>query len=274
MNVGLIGCGAIGNTLARAIIDGKAGDIKLVAICDIDKGRVERLNKQIGLSDLFLTTEHDEIIGLEDIELVIEAASQEAVKAIAGKVLNAGKDMLIMSVGALRDKGLLKRLEKLAKEKKVKVYLPSGAICGLDGVKAASVEGITSAEITTTKHPRGLEGAPYLVENNIDLSGLAVPKIVFQGTAKEAAKGFPKNINVAVALSLAGIGVDRTNVKIIADPNAKRTQHEVKVSGKFGELYTLVKNFVHPENPKTSYLAALSAMRTLRKLTEAIQIGT
>ena len=274
MNVGLIGCGAIGETLARAIIDGKAGDIKLVAICDIDEGKMERLNKQLGLPDLFMTTEPNEIVGDEEIELVIEAASQEAVKAIAEKVLNASKDMLIISVGALRNKGLLTRLENLARERKVKVYLPSGAICGLDGVKAASVEGITSAEITTTKNPRGLEGAPYLVEKNIDLSGLAEPEIVFQGVAKEAAKGFPKNINVAVALSLAGIGVDSTMVKIIADPDASRTQHEVKVVGKFGELTTVVKNLVHPENPKTSFLAALSAIRTLRKLTEPIQIGT
>lgn len=274
MNVGIIGCGAIGANLARAIIDGKAGDVKLVAICDIDKSRVQRLNKQLGLSDLFLTIEPYEIIGRDNVEFVIEAASQETVEAFAENVLKAGKDMLIMSVGALRNKELLTRLDNLAREKKVKIYLPSGAICGLDGVKAASVEGITSAEITTTKHPRGLEGAPYLVENNIDIRGLAQPKVVFQGTAKEAAGGFPKNINVAVALSLAGIGVDSTMVKIIADPKATRTRHEIKVVGDFGELTTTVKNIVHPQNPKTSYLAALSAIRTLRKLTEPIQIGT
>ena len=101
-----------------------------------------------------------------------------------------------------------------------------------------------------------------------------MPQILYQGTAKEAAKGFPKNMNVAVALSLAAIGVDHTMVKIIADPNATRTQHEVKVVGNFGELYTIVKNFLHPDNPKTSYLAALAAIRTLRKVTEPIQVGT
>ena len=274
MNVGLIGCGSIGKTLAQAIVEGKSGDIRLVAVCDIDKIRAEQLKESLGLSYLHLTTEPDEIVARDDIELVIEAASQEVVRAFAEKILKAGRNMMIMSVGALRDNELLTRLERIAKEKKVKVFLPSGAICGLDGVKAASVEGISSAEITTTKNPKGLEGAPYLAENNIDLSGLTEPKVVYQGNAREAAKGFPKNINVAVALGLAGIGVDRTIVKIIADPGADRTQHEIKVKGEFGEMHTVVRNLVHPENPKTSYLAALSAIRTLRKLTEPIQVGT
>jgi aspartate dehydrogenase len=119
-----------------------------------------------------------------------------------------------------------------------------------------------------------LEGAPYLKKHSIDLSGLSQPITVFQGTAKEAAAGFPKNVNVAVALSLAGAGVNKTKVTIVADPKATRTQHEIQVQGDFGELYTKVRNFVHPDNPKTSYLAALAAIRTLRKITEPIQVGT
>lgn len=274
LNVGLIGCGAIGGTLAQSIIEGKAGDVKLVAICDIDKQKIERLNIQLGLSNLLVTTSYDEIIYSKNIELVIEAASQNVVEAISERVLNAGKNMLIMSIGALKDKDLLFRLVNIAKRKKVKLYLPSGAICGLDGVKAASVERIARVEITTTKHPRGLDGAPYILENNIDLNDLTMPMLVYEGTAKEAAKGFPKNVNVAVALSLAGIGVEKTMVKIIADPKASRTQHEVRVVGDFGELYTKVNNIIHPENPKTSYLAALAAIRTLRKIFDPIQVGT
>lgn len=274
MNVGLIGCGAIGSTLARAINDGKAGDTKLIAICDLYASRVDSLKEALSLPDLFCTTDPDDLNNRSDIDLVIEAADQETVQAVAEKVLRAGKGLLIMSVGALRDEELTRRLERLAREKNVKVYLPSGAICGLDGVKAASVEEITCAEITTTKHPRGLEGAPYLVENKINLRDLTEPKIVYRGSARNAAEGFPKNVNVAVALSLAGIGVNRTMVTLIADPNAIRTQHEVKVVGVFGELHTIIKNFVHPSNPKTSYLAALAAIRTLRKINEPIQIGT
>jgi len=274
MNVGLIGCGAIGSTLARAINEGKAGDTKLIAICDFYASKVDRLKEKLSLPSLFHTTEPGDLIGHADVDFVIEAASQEAVHVVAEKVLHAGKDLLIMSVGALRDEELTRRLERLAREKGVKVYLPSGAICGLDGVKAASIEEITSVEIATTKHPRGLEGAPYLVENKINLKNLTGPKTVYRGNAREAAKGFPKNVNVAVALSLAGIGVDRTMVTLIADPNATRTRHEVTVVGAFGELHTIVKNFVHPANPKTSYLAALAAISTLRKITEPIQVGT
>ena len=274
MNVGLIGCGAIGSTLARAIVEGKAGEIDLVAICDIDEGRVEGLYGQLDRPRILKTTSPEEMIARQDVEFVIEAASQKAVEAVAEKVLKAGKSMMIMSIGALKDGKLLQRLRRLAKERQVKIYLPSGAICGLDGVKGASVEGISSAEIISTKNPRSLEGAPYLVENNISLKGLSKPKVLFEGSAEEAAKGFPKNVNVAVALSLAGIGVEQTKVKLVADPNATRTQHEIRVVGDFGELHTVIRNVLHPENPRTSYIAALSAIRTLRKLTEPIQIGT
>ena len=260
--------------MARAIVDGKAGDTTLVAACDVDESRLGNLREEIPLNDLLLTTDHDEIIRQTGVELVIEAASRETVKAVAEKVLTTGKHMLIMSVGALCDDELLSRLEKVARERNVKIYLPSGAICGLDGVKGASVEGIDVAQIISTKHPLGLEGAPYLVENHIDMRNLTKPTVVFQGTARDAIGGFPKNVNVAVALSLAGLGVDRTTVKIVADPGATRTQHEIYVKGDFGELTTKVSNLVHPRNPKTSYLAALAAIRTIRKLSEPIQLGT
>ena len=274
MNVGLIGCGAIGITLAHAIVNGKAGDTTLIAVSDIDESKLENIRKKVPMPSVLFTAEPNEIIQDESIDLVIEAASREAVKAVAEKALTAGKHMLIMSVGALSDDELLSRLEKVAREKNVKIYLPSGAICGLDGVKGASVEAIRTTKITSTKHPKSLMGAPFLVENKIDLSNLKELKVVFQGTAREAINGFPKNVNVAVVLSLAGIGVDRTMVKIVADPDATRTQHEIHVEGDFGELNTLVRNHVHPGNPKTSYLAALAAIRTLRNLTEPIQLGT
>jgi aspartate dehydrogenase len=274
LNVGLIGCGAIGRTLARAIVDGKAGEIDLVAICDIDRDRVEGLYKLLNRTSIFTSTTPEQIITLGEVEFIIEAASQTAVEEVAETVLNAGKNLMIMSVGALKDGALLQKLRRLATERKVSIYLPSGAICGLDGVKGASVEEITSAEIISTKNPKSLEGAPYLVENDIRLEGLTEPKVLFEGSANDAARGFPKNVNVAVALSLAGIGVEKTRVKVVADPTATRTQHEIRIQGDFGDLHVVVRNLLHPENPKTSYLAALSAIRTLRKLTEPIQIGT
>lgn len=274
MNIGLLGCGAIGSSLAEAIVSGQAGNTKLVAICDVYKESVDTLYSRLGKPKLFTTTNPHELLHHDAVDLVVEAASQETVQLIAESVLAAGKHLMIMSVGALRDETLAKQIEELARQNNLKVYLPSGAICGLDGVKAASIETISHIEIKTTKHPKGLEGAPYLKKHSIDLSGLSQPTMVFQGTAKDAAEGFPKNVNVAVALSLAGAGVNKTKVTIIADPEATRTQHEIQVQGDFGELYTKVRNFVHPSNPKTSYLAALAAIRTLRKIMEPIQVGT
>ncbi len=260
--------------MARAIAEGKAGETGLRAICDLNSEAVDQVNALVSLPDLFCTTVSDDLINHPDVDFVIEAASQAAVRGVAEKVLRAGKSLLIMSAGALRDDALTRRLEELARAKGVRVYLPSGAICGLDGVKAATVEEVTRAEIITTKHPRALEGAPYLVEHKIQLGKITAPTMVYRGLARDAARWFPENVNVAVALSLAGIGVDHTTVTLIADPEATRTRHEVTVVGAFGELQTVVTNRVHPANPKTSYLAALAAIRTLRKITEPIQIGT
>ena len=274
MKLGLIGCGAIGSTLARYIIAGKAGENELVGICDVDQTSLDNLNKTLAIPGLQATTEPDELINNKRIELIVEAANQLVVQKISEKVIDAGKSMLIMSVGALTDEKLLAKLRDKAIKKNVKIYLPSGAICGLDGVKAASIEKISKVELTTTKNPKSLDGAPYLLDKKINLLGLKEPKVIFEGNAREAAKGFPQNINVAVALSLAGIGVEGTRVKIVADPNSTRTKHEITVVGEFGDLHTTVNNFVHPQNPKTSYIAALSAIRVLKKLVEPIQVGT
>lgn len=274
MKLGLIGCGAIGSTLANYIKNGKAGGNELIGICDVDKANLDRLDKSLAMPGLQVTTEPDELINNKKIELIVEAANQVVVKKVSEKVIDAGKSMLIMSVGALTDEKLLNKLSDKAIKKGVKIYLPSGAICGLDGVKAASIEKISFVELTTTKNPKSLDGAPYLLDKKISLSDLKEPKVIFEGNAKEAAKGFPQNINVAVALSLAGVGVEDTYVKIVADPNSTRTRHEITVVGEFGDLHTTVNNFVHPQNPKTSYIAALSAVRVLKKLVEPIQVGT
>lgn len=274
MKLGLIGCGAIGSTLANYIKNGKAGDNELIGICDVDKVSLDRLNRSLALPGLQATTEPDELINNKRIELIVEAANQLVVQKISEKVIDAGKSMLIMSVGALTNEGLLSKLRDKAIEKNVKIYVPSGAICGLDGVKAASIEKISKVELTTTKNPKSLDGAPYLLEKKMQLSNLKEPKVIFEGNAREAARGFPQNVNVAVALSLAGIGVEDTRVKIVADPNSTRTKHEITLVGEFGDLHTTVNNLVHPQNSKTSYIAALSAIRVLKKLVEPIQVGT
>ena len=274
MKVGLIGCGAIGRTLAKAIISEKAGETALTALCDIDEAKLDSLYNELGQETIIKTLDSKSLIENPEIDLIIEAATKEAVKDIAEKALDHGKNLLIMSAGAFTDKNLYNVLSDKAEKNNLKIYIPSGAIIGLDGVKSASVDKLYRVEIVSTKNPKSLVGAPYLIENNIDISNLKVPKTVFNGNAEDAIKGFPKNVNVAVILSLAGLGVKETRVKIIADPKAKRTQHEIKAEGDFGKLHAITQNNLHPENPKTSYLAPLSAIRLLKKISEPIQIGT
>jgi len=152
--------------------------------------------------------------------------------------------------------------------------LPSGAICGIDGIKSASVAGIDEITIETTKPPIGLEEVRYVTKQGIDFSKLKEPVVVFHGAAKEAVTHFPKNVNIAACVSLAGIGFDKTKVKIIVDPAATRNQHRIVCRGRFGEFKCEVRNMPSMSNPKTSYLAALSAIATFKNVVSGVWIGT
>jgi aspartate dehydrogenase len=160
------------------------------------------------------------------------------------------------------------------KKNDCKIFVPSGAIAGIDGLKSAKSASIDRVEISTTKNPKGLDGAPFIMANNINIYSFQKKTMIFEGNAKEAVKAFPANVNVAASLSLAGIGSEKTRVKIFVDPNASRNIHEITVEGDFGAFTCRIENVPSPENPKTSFLAALSAIATLKKITEPLQIGT
>jgi aspartate dehydrogenase len=268
MNVGIIGCGFIGNTLANAIegID----EIQKLYLYDHTISCTEGLASS--LSKAISTSTVDDLIA--NVELVIEAGSQEAVREFAKTVLEQGKDLMIMSVGALVDDAFWSELQNIAKKNKCSIYLPSGAICGIDGLKSATMAGIDEIIVETTKPPKGLEKVRYISKQGIDLSNLKEPLTIFDGPAREAVKYFPKNINIAACVSLAGIGFDRTHVKLIADPAATRNQHKLICRGRFGEFVCEVRNMPSMSNPKTSYLAALSAIATLNKIVGGVWIGT
>ena len=272
VGVAIIGCGAIGTVLARSIDEGRAGATKLVALYDLNVDRAKRLAEKLK-SKPKVAREFRELLEDPSIGLIVEAASQEAVRQYALDVLRAGKSLMVMSVGALVDQELLRSLWREAEKRGCRIYIPSGAIVGVDGVRAASQAGIESVTLTTRKPPRALMDSPYVVERGMDLRGLKEPVVVFEGKASEAVKHFPRSVNVAATLSLAGVGPDRTVVRIIADPNVDRNIHEVRVKGRFGEIVTVAKNVPSPDNPKTSYLAALSAVDTLRRVTEPILVG-
>ena len=188
--------------------------------------------------------------------MIIEAASQDAVRQYAVKALSEGKDLMVMSTGALLDDELFREISRIAEKRRRKVYVPSGAIVGLDNIKAAAVRPIEEVTLITRKPPRSFEGAPLIEKKRINLSSLEKPLLLFEGPAREAVKLFPRNVNVSASLSLAGIGPDRTKVRIIVDPQAKNITHEIRVKGEFGEIRTQTFNKPFPTNPKTSYIAA------------------
>lgn len=267
LRVGLVGCGVIGGGLARAIDSRELPGLELVAICDRNKIKEDELASS--LKRMPVTTSIDGVV--EKADLIIEAASSNIAGELVQKALNKGKDIMVMSVGGMLD---YLHLFTEAREKKCKIYFPSGAIAGLDGIKAAKEACLDSVTLETSKPPQGLKGAPYLLEKNIDLRGIKEKVVIFEGNCQEAVKAFPKNINVAAALSFAGLGMERTKVRIIADPSLKRNVHHIIVKGDFGKLEIMAENVPSPSNPKTSYLAVLSAIATLRGIVDSVKMGS
>ncbi len=266
LKIGIIGCGAIGSELSKAI-GCRIPEASLAALADIDEGKARKLADSLSGNPQVLPP--GDLI--DRVDLVVECASASASAEIAEKALSRGKDILVMSVGGLLGK---ENLFRLARQKNCRLYLPSGALAGLDGVKSAAAGRIDSVTLTTRKPPAGLRGAPYLAREDINLDSLREEKVVFEGTAEEAVKGFPRNINVAAALSLAGIGATETRVRIVADPKISRNVHEIEIEGEFGRLVSRTENLPSPSNPKTSFLAILSAIATLKAIVSPVRIGT
>jgi aspartate dehydrogenase len=269
LKIGVIGCGAIGAQICRAIDSGSLNS-KVCAIYDRSAQHCERLQRSLNCKPVISSPA--QLIKKSDI--VVECASQAAVREHGLHVLESQKDLMVMSVGAFMDEKLLLSLVRAARKNDCKIYVPSGAIAGIDGLRSAKVATINRVEISTTKKPIGLEGAPFIIENNIDLYSFHEKTMIFQGNAKEAVMAFPANVNVAASLSIAGIGSVQTRVKVFVDPKASRNIHEITVEGDFGNFTCRIENVPSPDNPRTSLLAALSAIATLKKITEPLQIGT
>lgn len=265
--VGIVGCGTIGSEVAKACQGRLKGRLDLIAICDIDEGKAVSLKKILKKNVKVLKI--DELV--KNVDLVVEAASAKVSAEVLEKAVRNKKDVLIMSVGGLlgRD-GLLES----AKASGIRVYVPSGAICGMDGLRSASIGRIDSVRITTRKPPKALEGAPYLNENSIDLKNIKEETVLFEGNASDAMKGFPQNANVSATLSLAGIGPERTWVRIVTSPDYTRNIHEVEIAGSCGVIKTRTENVPSGANPKTSELAILSAIAALEGIVSNVRIGS
>jgi aspartate dehydrogenase len=270
MKVAIIGCGFIGKTIADAIREG-AVEATLVTVFSLTRDKAEKVGELC--EDVVIADTIRDVLD-SNADLVIEAAAVDALKQYAIDILNSGKNMMAMSVGAFADDEFFKRVDKAAKANGVKVYLPSGAIGGMDALKSAGMNDLSEVSITTTKPPGSLRGNPYLEENGIDVDKLKEKTVLFEGNASDAIEKFPKNINVATTVGLAGLGPKNTKVKIIADPNIDKNIHEIRAAGDFGEFTFRVENLPSPVNPRTSYLAALSAITTLKRITSNIEVGT
>ncbi len=257
--IGIIGCGAMGSEIADYISMNLGDKLKIIAVADIDPHKAEGLSSRIKPKPLIASIE--EVINKSDI--IIEAASGEISGDIAEKADALKKDALIMSTGGLLKKPRL--IEKINSGHS-SIHIPSGAICGLDGLKSAMTGMIKSVTLTTRKPLKGLAGSPYLKEKNVDIEKIDKETLIYSGTARDAIKYFPQNINVAVTLSICGIGADKTNVKIFTSPDYTRNTHEIEIEGEFGRLWTRTENLPSKNNPKTSQLAIFSAIAKLKEI--------
>jgi aspartate dehydrogenase len=207
---------------------------------------------------------------VERSDLVVEAAGGHVVEDLARRTFEQRKDLMVISIGALLEHP---EVLTLARERRCRLILPSGAIAGLDAVKAACVGSIDYVRLTSRKPPRALEGAPFLQEHAISLDNLTEERRLFAGPAREAVRGFPDNLNVSAALSLAGIGPDATQVEIWAVPGLERNCHDIEVCGEFGLLRVHIEN-IPSENPKTGRLTALSIIRAIQDEIDCVRVGT
>jgi aspartate dehydrogenase len=269
VRVALAGAGAIATVLIDGIARGSGGMARVTAIgrLDSEASTVDvraRRQSAAAFADLEALPDH--------ATLVIEAAGPDVVRRYAAGWLARGADVMVLSAGALVDPEFARELRAVARANGRRLLVPSGAIAGIDGIRAGVLGGLRSLRLRTTKPPRGLAGAPHVVANAIDLDGLTVATTIFDGTVADAVRGFPSNVNVAAVLALAGDGVD-VRVSVVADPASATNTHEIEASGDFGTFTVRLDNEPSPENPKTSALAPLSALAMLRRLSADMWVG-
>ena len=261
----MIGFGAIGRAVAEAIQDGQAGHARLVSALvrspeKVEPGTAERLGCRF-------TTDAADFLDSQ-MDLVLEAAGHDALRAYAEHVLRAGKDLMVIAVGAFADADLWERVTRLAHERNRRVYIPSAGIGGLDIIGAAALAELDEVTHFIRKPPRSL--LPPDQAEAVEREGQPVE--LFVGPARLAAPRFPENVNVAAAVSLAGVGLDRTFVRVVADPAVTKNTHEVVAKGYFGEIRILLQN-IPSHNPKTGRIVALSAIKAIRNLTAPVVVG-
>jgi len=269
LKIGIVGCGTIGSYLAKAVQNDFKDRARLTAVYD------KALEKSYTLASI-LKNKRLAVVTLEALiqrcDLVIEAASAAVSGDIARSAIMSGRDCLVMSVGGLLEN--YKELFNLARGKKRHIFIPSGAIGGIDAVKSLAQGKINKITISSYKPPRAFIGVPYLLKRNINLDKIHEDTVLFEGDVATSVRLFPQNINVAATLSLASLARDKLSVKIIASPSCKNNIHQIEVDSDAGRLMVRTENVPSPNNPKTSFLAILSAITTLKGILDFVRIGS
>jgi len=271
MRILVIGCGSIGTHIVKSVDQMPEFDRVYITdqskLCAIQLVQALHNVEYVGNDDESLTKV------AKEIDLMVEAASQEAARHFAPFFLERGVDIMVMSVGVFADDDFRERCFSLAKEKGAKLYVPSGAVCGTDGLHAASAGKIQEVTLITRKGIKGMCDKSELQERGVIMDSLKQECVIFEGTAREAATTFPRNMNVSATLALLGAGFDDTKVRIICDPNVESNQHTVIVRGEFGEMRAETKNVPSSKTPSTSHLAALSALAAIRRIVGNVWVG-
>ena len=265
MKIGVVGLGVIGKAVVKAVDEGKIPvDIPVATTRSPEKVKdfLASLKNPPHMTDLAGVA--------READVVMEASGGDTVEAICHESFVRGKDVIVNSVGALLARDDL--IEE-AKRGGARIFIPSGAIIGLDGLKGASAGGMESVTMTTRKPPESLKGAPYVEEQGIDLDAIDEPTVIFEGNPLEACRAFPANVNVSAAVSFAGIGPLRTKLRVVCDPTVNRNIHEVEAVGEFGRSFIRIEN-VPSENHRTGILTYLSTFSFLRDRTSTLIVGT
>ena len=274
--VGIVGCGAIGSALARAIDRDYTKTARVAALVDRERKPALALQQRLA--------SHPPIVSLRELirrsDLVIEAATVSVALQVARLALAANRDVLLMSTGGLLTNGA--SWQRLARRSRGHLYIPSGALCGLDGIKAMAVGTIRQLRLTTRKPPRALASSPFVRARRLRVNRLRRPTVLFEGSPAQVIRAFPQNTNVAATMALAaGFGASASvrrcptpTVRVVADPTLRRNVHELEVQGDCGRISVRVESRPSAANPKTSELAIRSALATLKQLLTPIRIGT
>ncbi|MBV7505437.1 aspartate dehydrogenase [Bacillus sp. sid0103] len=266
LKAGIIGYGTLGKSISKLIESGKAGDVVLQAI--LVRTPLGTFDK---LPDQCTVTRNEEVFFNQDLDIIIEAAGHQALQLYGEKALSFGSHLVILSVGALADRNFYESLKAAAANSKKQLIIPSAAIAGLDRIAAGVLGEIDEITLITRKPPKSWYGT--IAEEKVNLDTITDPVCIFDGNARNAATLFPQNVNVSAALSLAGIGFEKTKVQVYVDPTIQMNTHTIVAKGYFGQMETTIQNNPFQENPKSSPIVAMSVAKVLQNLTSSVVIG-